>query len=272
MRQPTLQESFDEEEKTAVKEKVDKEGFAEHFLDQLEVKYNWHEEVFPYAHLYKYNMYKHAINEKPVRIPVLPNTPFFEFRSTVDVVEELFHKGKPMPNYLGQYVEQWILFFVTEGRYRSNANQALFMYEKERGDLNWMTWCTVLQQSSPSDWTSVHPDLKYNIFIQITDQCNAVLSRLLKRLRRTKIHTNYRKVVFTNLQNLPEFVPFQQNRNNQHKQFRWYFQRMKKGGNAGYKKAAKSERFPKPSIHAMLKEYGEWLPSFRRRTNNKTTS
>jgi hypothetical protein len=270
MRQPTLTESFNnDEEKHAVKHKSTTEGFAEHFLDELEQKYNWHEEVLPYAHLYKYSMYKHAINEKRVRIPKLPNNPFFEFPSTVDVVEEFFHKGKPISNYLGQYIEQWILFFVTEGRYRSNANQGLFMYAKERGDLNWMTWSTVLQQSSPADWTSIHDDIKYNAFIQITEQCNAVLSRLMKRLRRTKIHTNYRKVVFTNLQNLPEFVPFQQNRNNLHKQFRWYFQPVKKGGNAGYKKAAKAERFPKPSIQAMLKEYGEWLPSFRKRKDIK---
>jgi len=266
MRQPTLHETLDTDQK-AVKHKVEKEGFAEHFLDDLAQKYNWHEEVYPYAHMYKYNMYKHAINEKPVRIPQLPSTQLFEFRSTMDIVEFFFHKGKLLLNRFGPHVEEWIVFLVTEGRYRSNANQNLFRYEKERGNRDWLTWCTVLQQSPPSDWTNLHPDIKYNTVINITDQCNAVLSRLLKRLRRTEINTDYRKVVFTNLQNLPEFVPFQSNRNPTHKQFKWYFERRKKGGNCGYNKPAKSQRYPKPSVQAMLREYGEWLPSFRKKKN-----
>jgi hypothetical protein len=267
MRQPTINESFNDNEEThhVIKQKA-KTEFSEHFLDQLEEKYNWHAEVFPYAHLFKYNMYKHAINEKRLVLPALSESPF-EFKNTVDIVNRFFHKGKPIINYLGQYVEQWILFFVTEGRYRSNNNRTLFVYNKERGGIGWLTWSTVLEQSSPTDWTNIHEDLKYNIFIDITDQCNAVLTRLMKRLRRTNIHNAYRKSIFANLQNLPEFVPFQQNRNNLHKQFMWYFEPLKKGGNQGYKRSAKAERFPKPSIHAMLKEYGEWLPSFRKRNS-----
>jgi len=65
MTQTMLTDHFDQdEEKTAVKVQVEREGFAEHFLDELEEKYNWHQDVIPWSHLHKYHMFRLALDEK----------------------------------------------------------------------------------------------------------------------------------------------------------------------------------------------------------------
>jgi len=268
----TLIEHFNNDHETKIaKKKIREEGFSDHFLDELTKKYNWCEEVYPYAHLHKYYMYKLALDERSFVPPVFSKEPF-EFRDSVEIVDNFFHKGKPNTKYLGEYVEQWILFFVTEGQFRCNHNKVLREFGKNRDNTNWLVWSTTLAQSTAANWRLVHSDMMYNQIIDITDTCNAVLSRLLKRLRRVPLTGAYLRAMFTNLQNLPEFVPFQQNRTHMHKEFRWYFERLKKGGNSGYHKAAKPVRLSKHSVHAMLVEYDEWLPSLRKRSKTKPVS
>ena len=265
MTQTMLTDHFDQdEEKTAVKVQVEREGFAEHFLDELEEKYNWHQDVIPWSHLHKYHMFRLALDEKRFFSPTLISAPF-EFRDVTEIVDDFFYKKKPNGKFLGQYVEYWILYFVTEGRYRSNHNKVTKVFTKKRGDLNWMTWSTVLKNAPASDWENVHPDQAYNRIIEITDVCNAVLAVIRRRLRRTTLNTDYRKSIYTNLQNLPEFCPFQQNRTPGHRQFRWYFEQRKKGGNSGLHKRYKAEKMPKHSVHGMLREYNEWVPKIRKR-------
>ena len=86
----------------------EKTEFADHYLEDLEKKYNWHEEVLPYAHLHKRFMFRLAIDERKY----VPEGEF-EFRKAPDVVDNFFHHGKP--KYLGEYVEYWIMYFSTEG-------------------------------------------------------------------------------------------------------------------------------------------------------------
>ena len=38
--------------------------FAEHYLEELEIKYNWNEETLPYAYLFKLYMYRLARDER----------------------------------------------------------------------------------------------------------------------------------------------------------------------------------------------------------------
>ena len=240
----------------------EKTDFADHYLEDLEKKYNWHEEVLPYAHLHKRFMFRLAIDERKYVQPVLSEGEF-EFRKAPDVVDNFFHHGKP--KYLGEYVEYWIMYFSTEGRYRCNTNKVMRKYKKKRDHLEWMGWSAALKHSTAADWEVVHHEAVYSEIIAITEHCNAVLSCLLKRMRRTNIKTAYSKCAFQNLQNLPEFVPFQQNRTSEHKQFRWYFEATKKGGNSGLNPAAQKLRLPKQSVHRMLVEFDEWLPALRSR-------
>ena len=264
MMQTRLTDHFDQdEEKTAVELKIKQEGFADHFLDELERKFNWHEDTIPWSHLHKYHMYCQALAEKQFMYPELVSAPF-EFRDVGDIVEDFFHSTKPKGKFLGQYVEYWILYFVTEGRYRTNHNKVTRVFKHTRGDLKWMLWSTILKNSPVSAWETVHCDRSYNLILEITEMCNAVLAAIRRRLRRTTLNTNYRKSLYTNLQNLPEFCPFQNNRTPGHKQFRWYFEQRKKGGNGGLHKKPKAERFPKHSVHGMLREYYEWMPKIRK--------
>ena len=76
----------------------EKTDFADHYLEDLEKKYNWHEEVLPYAHLHKRFMFRLAIDERKYVQPVLSEGEF-EFRKGPDVVDNFFHHGKP--KYLG---------------------------------------------------------------------------------------------------------------------------------------------------------------------------
>ena len=118
-----------------------------------------------------------------------------------------------------------------------------------------------MKYSAGNEWKQLSDDASYAVILEITELCNDVQELLLRRMRRSNIKTKLRKEIFQNLQNQPEFVPFQQNRTHDHKNFRHYKQRRKKDGNQpGEHPAAKPNRLQLPSVHKMLTEYHRWLP------------
>ena len=253
-----------------VPEKTDEE------LDQLANR--WGDAKIPWDSLWKYHMYKLGLHRKrlylPADLPVVTDldaiTSFFSTITTDDVVEEFFKNERPLwIPHLGWYVDYWIFYYVTQGRCRSDHNKKTRIFKHAKGRMSWISWSTLLKNSKPSDWVIVSDDNVFSLICQIADKCNNVLCILRRKLQSIDRKTAFARASFSNLNNHPEFVPFQNNRNRDHIQFKWKFQARNKGGNQGLAIPPKPLGLAKPSVHFMMREYHEWLPSLRakRRAN-----
>ena len=243
---------------------------TEEELDILAKK--WGDAKIPWDSLWKYHMYKLGLHRKrlylPADLPVETDltvvTAFFSLTTTLEVVEEFFKNGKPLwIPHLGMYVDYWILYYVTQGRCRSDHNKKTRIFKHVKGDMSWISWSTLLKNSKPSDWV-ILPDCDvFSLICNIADKCNNVLCLLRRRTQSIDRKTAVSRASFSNLNTHPEFVPFQNNRNRDHVQFRWKYQAKKLGGNQGLSTPAKPLGLAKQSVHFMLREFHEWLPSLR---------
>ena len=213
----------------------------------------------PWSQLHKRNMYNHAIKEKVWVPPPLENHSGDLFKSIPRIVESFFSRSNPKLSYLGHYVEYWVYTFTTDMCFRCDHNNVMKIFKYARGDIPYPVWATLLKNSSADDWVYVPSERGYKYFIKITTQCNDVYNVLMLRLRRLDLTGPYTENVFNNLQRLPDFVPFQQNRKLAHTEYRVRFQARKRGGNGGYLPSAKTIRLPKPSIQQMMCEFDDWL-------------
>ena len=226
----------------------------------------------PWDHLNKYFVYRSALSQKHIIEPKMSEPEnILELPDCHDIIDSFFVDGKPrfLPS-LGQFVDYWIVWKATEGRFRSDHNKKMkvFRFAKPGGMSN-LRWAHSLKSSKPSDWITVTDPEKYETFIKICDACNNVLCGIRRRLQDLEITTNSGKTCFANLNQHPEFVPFQNNRTRDHQKYSWKFQARKLGGNQGYEDSAKPLTIAKQSVHFILREFHEWLPSFRRRRRIK---
>ena len=228
----------------------------------------------PWDYLSKYYQFRKALDCKHIIKPELKvaEDPMI-LTDSFEAVDAFFRddgRAKFLPE-IGQYADYWILFRVTAGRVRRDHNKKMriFKYEKPV-TMTELRWAHVLKTSDPSDWVPIRDDDRYPMFVEITDTCNDVLSGLRRRLQDLEIKTNSGKVAFENLNRHPEFVPFQANRSREHQKFLWKYQAKKRGGNQGYEKPENPLCIAKQSVHFLLRELHEWLPSFRRRRPKET--
>jgi hypothetical protein len=228
----------------------------------------------PWDHLAKYYRYRLALGQKTFVAPELTEPQdLYDFPDNKDIVDRFFCDGNPrlLPR-MGMFVDYWVLWEVTLGRFRSDHNKKMKVFKFEKPEtVSMLRWAETLKQSKPSDWLPVPDDVKYDTFITITDMCNDVLSRIRRRLQETEITTNSARACFENMNRHPEFVPFQNNRTRDHQKFMWRYQAKRLGGNQGYGEPAKSLCIAKQSVHFILREIHEWLPSIRRRRTKRRT-
>ena len=222
-------------------------------------------EKIPWKHLAFYHEYKLAKKRQRLALPKDLIESEFQRRQTAVVVDEFFRDGKPMlmMPHLGQMVDYWIFYFVTDGRIRSDHNKKTRIFKFERGGINYVTWATILKRSEGKDWLPVDEAKAYPLICGITEACNDVLSEIRRKLQGLQIKGDCKRNQFQNLNNHPEFVPFQQNRTYDHKRFVWRYQPRKIGGNGGRYPPGRPTRLEKNSIHKMTMELHEWLPNFR---------
>jgi len=175
-------------------------------------------------------------------------------------------KGKARLVRLGQHVDRWIVWTVTQGMYRMDSNKRIYTYKGIRP--------TILHlASSEGMWLKVGDAYNFPqpILQGITETCNMVLEALQNRLNRYETKPKYKffKCVFENLGRHPEFVQYQKHRGHEHKQFRWHYaEPPREGGNS--KSAAKPVLLRKESVHNILKRYHAWLPPIQRGPRKKT--
>jgi hypothetical protein len=258
-----------------VPEKTEKE------LDQLANR--WGTAKIPWDTLSKYHLYQLGLHRKrmylPADLPEVVNmntdllTSFFSVTTADEIVEEFFKNGRPLwVPHLGWYADYWVFWYVTHGRIRSDHNKKTRVFKHTKGDMSWITWSSVLKNSKPSDWIIINDDTVFQLICQVADRCNNVLCILRRNLQAIELNTAAARASFTNLNTHPEFVPFQQNRTRDHTQFRWKFQAKKKGGNQGFAAPAFPLGLAKQSVHFMMRELHEWLPSLRAKRQPKNVS
>ena len=240
---------------------------SEEELDRMAELYQ--QEKIPWAHLSLFHDYKLALKRRRMHLPSDLTKSDFEIPAVQEVVERFFRNGKPIGNFLGQYVDFWIFFFVTDGRVRSDHNKKTRVFDFERGNLSPVTWSSVLKHSKGADWGAVQQDDVYPLVLEINDACNDVLASIRRRCAKFPLKNAYFRATWENLTNHPEFVPFQNNKRYEHKNFRWRFQAHQLGGNCGKGEPQKAQLFDKQSVHFMLRDLHEWLPCLREKKEKK---
>ena len=222
----------------------------------------------PWDYLSKYFRYRLALQQKRFVIPEMKESEdVLQLEECSDVVDQFFPNGKPcLLPMMGKYVDYWIIFLVTEGRFRSDHNKKMKYYKFERPlTMSLIRWSETLCRSQPKDWVKVPEEDTYKLFKQITENSQDILIRIRSKFQHCDIKSNSEKVCFDNLNRHPEIVPFQNNRNGEHQKYLWKFQAREKGGNGGYHKPSRPICISKQSVHFILREFHEWLPSIRRR-------
>ena len=158
---------------------------------------------------------------------------------------------------LQHYVDKYIFWWVTSGKYRADKNKRVWVWKG--------TPPHILNLADPDTrkmWTSV--DDSYDIIIAITEECNTTLDRLRETLERriqNKPNIASRNALKTwalNLLDHPEFVPYPNNRDRQHKEYKWRFAAPPKMSGKRRKTAAPL-RVVKQSVARMLRDYHYWL-------------
>ena len=240
--------------------------FLNYWEKHLETESSWDDYAnypHPWDNLYRYFRYQQNNKGKvfavvPIPVNTKNCTEEFECRPVEEMVEEFFRNNRPVMKYIGQFMDYWILWCVTEGRFRCDHNKAMYVLQGTRpSDWNWMQWAASLKFSQ--NWV-LHPFDSYETILAITERCNALLSAILTRVNQLNPQSDVMRNVISNCQNMPEFVPFQTNRGHEHKQFRWKFVGTKPGGSKPRNKAAPSLRLDKHSVHRLLMSLHGWLP------------
>ena len=185
------------------------------------------------------------------------------------MVSEFFTpSGKPRLHRLGQHVDKWLVWVVTQGYYRMDSKKRIFTYKGVDP--------TILHfKASKGMWDRIdgQADFGFPILKTVTETCNRLYAVVLRKLSKYRgprdeenLSVKYRKNTLENLIGHPEMVMFQSYRQHEHKNFRWYFNPAPLGGN---KKArpAKPILIKKESIHWILMNYHLWLPAMKERTS-----
>ena len=181
--------------------------------------------------------------------------------------DSFFNEDKPklLPS-MGMNIDYFIVWYATDGRFRCDHNKKMRVFKYERPDhISELLWSEVLRTAPRTDWILCEDHEVHENLTAISDYCNEILCQVRRRLQQYGPKTNSGQVCLKNLNTHPEFVPYQSNRTRDHRYYKYHFMGKLQGGNNGRGKPADPVTIAKNSIHSILKEYNEWLPSMRKR-------
>ena len=183
----------------------------------------------------------------------------FEQRPMSEMLRDFFTRGGiPKLYRLGQSADMWIFWSVTQGMYRMNRLKQMFVFQGESPDI------LRLKHGSENSWYHVSEHRGFQICRDITDTCNLLYSQILRKFVRCNTRKTNSKNRLINFRKIAEFVQFQTYLKPEHKQRRWSYQGITRGGNMGRAKAAPSIPHPQHSVHRILLDYHMWLPTIRK--------
>jgi len=178
-----------------------------------------------------------------------------------DVVSHFVRaNGRPSLRKFDKNVHLWILYYVTQGRFRSDKNKTLWYFAgtpRCGDDSHWLA--SIKAHNTNKYWKIV--DNPFEKLEEIATLCNSVYEELLYSLEHTTGNTSRDmfKNTLVNFRRLPEFVAYQSHRGHVHKQHVWSFVGVLKGGNGGRGEPAKSIPNRIQSIHWYLTKYHVFL-------------
>ena len=172
--------------------------------------------------------------------------------------------GKPIHTRLFHNADQWFVWAVTQGRYCMDKNKHTYVYRGHPPDTDLLgVDPDILDlQDSAGFWDCAdHQEARgFPILRDITDAANRLSEVVLKRISRIEPRRMGLNTIVHNLSTLPELVMFQSYRSHMHKNYLWkHGPPAQSGGKEG--DHAKPIRYPKHSVHHMLRSYHLWLPT-----------
>jgi hypothetical protein len=177
----------------------------------------------------------------------------YEQKTMTEMIVCFFSNGKPIYTHLGMAVDQFIIWAVTRGKYRSDSKKRVWVHQGTHRDV------IKFKHGDGALWLKMTENDGFHIIKAITKNCNLLYEEVLQRLTRYDSNTSGHNCRLENLRNLPEFVQFQSHRKMQHKECKWHYQPRPQGGNKADFPAAKSIRHRKHSVHRALLKYHFWL-------------
>ena len=232
--------------------------------DEKEPQYcDWASRFHPWDLLYAEKAFDCFKNEtfmppEPVEVISVKDRDFIEMwtefqpRPMKDMLGDFFDGDHVL--HLGKNAHYWILWSVTQGKWRMNKKRAMFRFMGDDPTIQKL-------RAIGNNWdvvTSSKLDFCPNL-VAITDACNFLYAALLERLTRLDKTAKSFQVRLENFSELPEFVTVQRNRDFCHKKHRWVHGKKSQGGEQPDLKAKPSVPHVINSVHNMLREYHEWL-------------
>ncbi len=224
--------------------------------------FDWSTRMHPWDLLYAqkaFNCFKSDTVVTPVEVTHVKDRNFIEMwtefvpRPIEDMVNEFFDGKHAL--HLGRNAHYWILWSVTQGKWRMTKNRTMFRFMGDDPEIQKM-------RAMGDNWdrvTSAKMSFCPNL-VAITDTCNFLHTTLLTRLRGIDNGRKTFQIRLKNFSELPEFVPVQRNRDHYHKKHRWEHAKKSQGGELPDLPAQPSVPHKINSVHFMLREYHEWLP------------
>ena len=127
-----------------------------------------------------------------------------------EMLRFFFLSKQPVYTHLGMHVDQFIVWAVTRGKYRSDSNKKVWVHQGTHQDI------LKFKHGDPELWLKVQEDHGFHIIKEITKTCNLLYDMILQKLTRHNSTSKFHACCLENLRNLPEFVQFQSYRKPAH--------------------------------------------------------
>ena len=165
-----------------------------------------------------------------------------------------WHNDRVNTMKFGMNCYKWIIYYVTEGRFRMTDKGDLRVYTGEPGIHNIV--------HNKSSWVKLGQQWKESNLFAITNECNAVHEAIKAFLRRIDNPNCFERSAILNTCKMPEFVQSNRDRNKYHRTCRWEFlgKPLPESQGGGTAKPARPVRNSHLSIETILKQYNRFLP------------
>ena len=190
-------------------------------------------------------------------VALAPVVTTFQPRSMSEMIGDFFVSEKPKLTHLGRHADLYIIWSVTQGRYRSDTNKRVWCFLGEDPAI------LKLRYADRNAWHKLLESDGFQIVKEVTALCNQLYAEILHRLMRYDGKSKFYKACLENYRNLPEFEQFQSHRGREHKTNTWQFQGAPQGGNKPAFKPIKAVANKIHSVHRTLLNYHVWLPDLR---------
>jgi hypothetical protein len=193
------------------------------------------------------------------------SSPEFEDRKVI--VEKFLKCGGTRMNlkYFGKNAHLWIIYHVTNGRFRTDKNKYVYYFTGERSphqnDAEWMR--CLKKNNSTKMWRKMDNGLE--LLKDITNVCNEIYDDLLRDYNLFCTGRDMSRNNLKNFRTLPEFVAFQTHRSPRHTNHYWSHVGAMPGGGKHRLRSAKCQPNKIHSVHWYLKNYHDYLGTMTRR-------